>query len=50
LDPFYEEVKAFVALPHSPLVQTAYGKAGHSPGYWRSETAAQLTFLNHFLG
>jgi len=49
LDPFYAAVKAFVALPHSPHIETAYGKAGHSPAYWRSETAAQLGFLNRYL-
>jgi hypothetical protein len=49
-DPFYGAVKQFVALPHTPAVQTAYGKAGHTPGYWRTETAAQLTFLARHLG
>jgi len=48
-DPFYSAVKQFVALPHSPPVQTAYGKGGHTPGYWRTETAAQLTFLARHL-
>lgn len=45
LDPFYSAVQEFVALRHRPAIQTAFAKAGHSPGYWRSETAAQLTFL-----
>lgn len=44
-DPFFSAVKEFVALPHNPKIETAYGKAAHSPGYWRTETAAQLTFL-----
>ncbi|HUR74332.1 MAG TPA: alpha/beta hydrolase, partial [Sporichthya sp.] len=48
-DPFYDAVKAFVALPHSPPTQTVYGKAGHTPGYWRSQTAAQLSFLARHL-
>lgn len=44
-DPFYGAVREFVALPHSPQVETAYGKAGHTPGYWRTQTHAQLAFL-----
>lgn len=48
-DPFYDAIKAFAALPHSPAVETSYGKAGHTPGYWRTETAAQLTFLARHL-
>lgn len=44
-DPFYDAVKAFVALPHSPPVEAVYDKAGHTPPYWRTQTAEQLTFL-----
>lgn len=49
-DPFYGAVRQFVALPHSPKVEAVYGMAGHTPGYWRTETAAQLTFLARHLG
>jgi S-formylglutathione hydrolase FrmB len=44
-DPFYEAVKEFVRLGNEPAVQTSYERAGHSPGYWRTQTAAQLDFL-----
>jgi S-formylglutathione hydrolase FrmB len=49
LDPFYDAVQAFVALPHSPAIATAYDRAGHSPGYWRSQTRDQLSFLTQHL-
>ena len=48
-DPFYDTVKEFVAQRHTPPVEAVYGKAGHTAGYWRTETAAQLAFLARHL-
>lgn len=44
-DPFYDQVRKFVALPHQPAVVTSFGSGGHDFGYWRTQTAAQLQFI-----
>lgn len=44
-DPFYGAVQDFVRLGHQPPIETVFGRGGHSPGYWRSQTMDQLSFL-----
>jgi S-formylglutathione hydrolase FrmB len=44
-DPFYAEVRRFVALKHDPAFVTTFGQGGHDFGYWHTETANQLQFL-----
>ena len=49
LDPFYDASRAFAAELHDPPAETAWTRACHLSGYWRSETPAQLAFLARHL-